>query len=116
MIRKNEKDLKLEPVDLRIDRHILIDSINNNTMDWQINKTIEECVELMDVLIHYKREERANEQVCQEIGDMAIQIGILQHLFSKEMTQKCINRKLISIDNRNQRLINYKHREVGFKP
>lgn len=109
------KDLKLEGVGLKIDSRIIIDSINTNEFNWQLDKTLEECVELADAIIHYKRDERANEQMCMEIGDMFIQIAILEHLFSREMIQKCINRKLISIDKRNKRINDKPLKNVGFQ-
>jgi len=111
-----KEDLKLEGIGLKVDSRIIVDSINTNNFNWQLDKTLEECVELTNAIIHYKREEIANEQMCAEIGDLFVQISILEHLFSREMIQKCINRKLKSIDNRNKRINDKPLKNVGFQP
>lgn len=98
------KELKLAPInELKVNRGILIDSINANKLEWQYKKTYEECIELIDVLIHYEKGTTTPEQVCMEIADVYIQIGILLHLFPAPTIQSFIKRKLVAISNRNER-------------
>lgn len=108
-----EKSLNLQPVDLKVDRRVLIDSFNINGFQWSIDKTVEELIELADALMHFKKNEVANEQVCQEIADVFIQCTILKEVFGSANVQLFMNKKLKSIRNRNDRLAR-KISKVGF--
>ena len=113
-----KENLKLTPIDLKVDGRILTDSFNVNGIEWYINKTIEELIELADALIHYKREKVAPEQVCAEIGDVFIQIAVLNSIFDHSATQQMINDKLLRIAVRTERIkTKYTFKtDVGFKP
>jgi len=115
---KSEKDLKLESISLKTDAQVIIDGINANDFNWQIDKCIEECIELSNALIHHRKQEVNEEQVCQEIADVLVQVDILSHLFSAPLIQKFVNKKLISINNRTERITKRKdfRPRTGFQP
>lgn len=107
-----EKKLELGLVKLKLDGPAIIDSVNINGLEWQLNKSNEELIELADALNHYKRNDAAPEQVCQEIADVFIQLAVLTELFGYPNVQLFINKKLGAITGRNKRL--RKKKKVGF--
>lgn len=113
-----KEQLKLKPIDLKVDGLILSESLNVNGMDFMIEKTVEELFELGDALLHYKRNQVTDAQLSAELGDVFIQIAILNLVFSKPVTQQMINAKLIKIANRNERVKgkNTLNRQIGFTP
>ena len=108
-----DKKLELGLFNLKIDRPAIIDSVNINKMEWQVNKTVEELIELADNLNHFKRNDAATEQVCQELGDVIIQLTILTELFGAQNIQLFIDKRMIGITNRNKRL--KKSKKAGFQ-
>jgi len=110
---KLNKKLAVGPVDLEVDRALLIESMNLNGLEWMMNKTIEELIELMDVLIHHRRQERTNEQVCIELADVFIQIATLVEMFGIKNIQHQIYQKQEGIAKRSAKL-KKKADKVGF--
>ena len=109
----NRKELALEPVSLGIDRSVIIDSINLNNSSWQTDKTIEELVNLQNVLILDKKKQVANEHVCEAVANVYVQLAIYAELYGIPNIQKFINDKLQSIRNRNRRE-KKRSRNIGF--
>jgi NTP pyrophosphatase (non-canonical NTP hydrolase) len=102
------KKLELGLLSLELDRSTIIDSVNINKMNWQLEKTNEELIELADAINHYKRNDAAPEQVCMELGDCLIQLAIMVELFGAQNVQLFINKKMTGIKNRNARIKNKK--------
>jgi NTP pyrophosphatase (non-canonical NTP hydrolase) len=101
---QEKKSLRLEPVNLKVDRRILVDSFNLNGFQWTMQKSVEESIELCDALIHFQKNDITDAEVCQEIADVYIQCAILLETFGSANVQSFINKKLKSIRNRNERL------------
>ena len=113
-----EEALNLIPIKLKVDGDVIIDCINANHFDWLIEKSIEECIELADALIHHKKGDTTEVELAQEIADVFVQIAILENLFSKDLIQKCIKKKLVAIHNRSERITkksSFKGK-IGFVP
>lgn len=112
-----KEQLRLKPIDLKVDGLVLKDCVNVNDMRWHLDKTVEELIELADSIIHYKRDKVAEEQLCAEIGDVFIQIAILAKMFNVDIIQQMVNSKLVKIAIRSQK-IKTKHTfggKAGFK-
>lgn len=107
------KQLHLERTNLQLSRRIIIDSINNNKLNWQQQKTIEKCIQLSDAMLQAQKSTVANEQICRAIADMEIQIQLLSEIYGASNIQLFINDRLIKIDNRNKRL-GKRVKKVGF--
>ena len=101
---EQNKKLAIGPIDLKVDRALLIESVNLNDFKWQIEKTVEELIEAADALNHYKRNDAAPEQVCLELADVTIQLAIMVELFGSANIQHFIYNKQKAISNRNKRL------------
>ena len=111
------KKLELTPISLKADGGILIDSINANDIDWQLLKTVEECGELIDAIMKHRNGKNLSAHVAAEVGDVFLQVGIMQHIYSAPVIQKFINQKLLKVDSKNSRLGIKKNRfnNIGFK-
>jgi len=109
-----EKKLELGLFKLRLDRSTIIDSVNVNSLEWQLSKTVEELIELADAINHYKRNDAVPEQVCQEIADVIIQCAIATEIFGSANVQLFIEKKMLAIKGRNKRLAK-KLIRVGFQ-
>jgi NTP pyrophosphatase (non-canonical NTP hydrolase) len=105
--------LGIEPVNLKVNRQVLVDSLNINGFQWQIEKSLEEMVELQDILFKFKKNEAANEQVVGEIADAFLQIVILSEMFGLSNVQLFIERKLKAINKRNK-VMGRRKAKVGF--
>lgn len=108
-----KKELHLERANLQLNRSIIVDSINNNTLQWQQQKTIEKCIQLSDAMLQAQKNTVTNEHICRTIADMEIQIQLLTELYGASNIQLFINDRLIKISNRNKRL-NKRVKKVGF--
>jgi len=110
-----DADLKLSlgHTNLQLDRRTIIDSINNNSLRWQQQKTIEKCIQLSDMMLQAQKDTVAVEHICRSIADMEIQIQLLTEIYGASNIQLFINDRLNKINNRNKRL-NKKVKKVGF--
>lgn len=102
-----------DPLPLKVEDSILIDSINNNSWEWQIDKSIEEFLNLVQALIEFKKRNNVEEQVAAAIADAFIQMGVLNHMFAHPIAQTFIERRLLSIATRNEKR-NKPKGKVGF--
>jgi hypothetical protein len=111
----------LDPLPIKVEDIILIGSINNNTFDWQVDKTIEELLKLAVALTEYRKNkgipeaEITKEYICPAIGNATIQLGILYKLFPVSIIQSSINGRLASMEAKNRRLNTPKIKNIGFK-
>jgi NTP pyrophosphatase (non-canonical NTP hydrolase) len=64
----------------------------------QYDQTVEECAELIAALKHYKRDKIGQEQVIDELADVALMVGQLSFMFGEERVQKAIETKLIKLE------------------
>jgi hypothetical protein len=113
MVNGEKEPISNKP--LSVDRSIIIDSVNNNDISWNLQKSIEEAISLADVLLKAKKNVVANEQICAAIADEQIQIAILSELYGASNIQFFINDRLTKIKARNKRLEKEKNRrKVGF--
>ena len=111
--QEKKATLSLGKSRLEIDRDVIIESINNNKLNWQLQKSVEECVQLSGVLLKAKKNVVANEHICQAIADTFIQITILEEMYGASNIQLFINDRLSKIKNRNKKL-RHTVRKVGF--
>lgn len=87
---------------------ILTDTIYTYGEDSQIWMAIEEMSELSNALAKYRRNRVTNEDVCEEIADVAIMIIQLSKIFGPDDVSDYFERKLDRLD---KRLTKYKNSE-----
>lgn len=87
---------------------ILTDTIYTYGEDSQIWMAIEEMSELSNALAKYRRGRATNEDVCEEIADVAIMIIQLSKIFGPDDVSDFFERKLDRLD---KRLTKYKNSE-----
>jgi hypothetical protein len=109
-----KKDLKLIPIGLKADGEAIKKSINVNSFEWQLDKTMEACIGMADAIIQHRKNNVVNEQLAQANAKLFIQVAIMEHLFGKEITQQFIDTDLVAIANRAERILSKKSRKVGF--
>ena len=73
--------------------------INTNSHDYNLRKTVEELLELAEVLIKKVNKkggpkELLDEKVIEEIGDVSIRIEVLKEIFGQKAVQDRITYKL----------------------
>lgn len=91
---------------------ILTDTIYTYGEDSQIWMAIEEMSELSNALAKYRRNRVTNEDVCEEIADVAIMIIQLSKIFGPDDVSDFFERKLDRLD---KRLTKYRNSEVREK-
>ena len=87
---------------------ILTDAIYTYGEDSQIWMAIEEMSELSNALAKYRRGRVTNEDVCEEIADVAIMIIQLSKIFGSDDVSNYFESKL---DRLNKQLAKYEHNE-----
>lgn len=105
--------LNLSRIPLEIDKGIIIESINTNSLNWNLQKTVEESIGLADTLLKAEKNVVANEHVCKDIADLFIQVSILVEIYGAPNIQIFINDRLSKIRNRNKHL-SKSYKRVGF--
>lgn len=91
---------------------ILTDVIYTYGEDSQIWMAIEEMSELSNALAKYRRGRVTNEDVCEEIADVAIMIIQLSKIFGPDDVSDYFESKLDRLD---KRLAKYRNSEVRKK-
>lgn len=91
---------------------ILTDTIYIYGEDSQIWMAIEEMSELSNALAKYRRNRVTNEDVCEEIADVAIMIIQLSKIFGPDNVSDYFESKLDRLD---KRLAKYRNSEVREK-
>lgn len=75
--------------------------VENNTIQFNILKAIEECQELGLILTQYltKPHKVLEDNITDEIGDVIVRIKVLKQMFPKGKIKKRVNDKLLMIYN-----------------
>ena len=105
--------LGTEPIGLKLSRPVIIDSVNLNEFKWQMDKTIEEMTMLQNSLLQYKKNNITNEQMCESIGNLFVQVAVLTEIFGSANVQIFVERRLQAMKNRHRRL-KRKPKSIGF--
>jgi len=104
--------LGIEAVNLKVNRSIIIDSVNNNSFEWQVAKSVEELADLQVNLLRFRNNSAANEHVCKEIAHAYIQLAILTEMFGVANIQLFIEERLDHMNSKNKKL--RKKGKIGF--
>ena len=89
-----------------MEKHEIVEEylLNVNKIDYNIDKTIEEAVEVADVLLKYKNKEGdkkpTREQIAAEIADLAIRMLIVvENLDLEELVTQAFDAKMDKLFN-----------------
>lgn len=89
-----------------MEKHEIVEEylLNVNKIDYNIDKTIEEAVEVADVLLKYKNKEGdkkpTREQIAAEIADLAIRMHIVvENLDLEELVTQAFDAKMDKLLN-----------------
>jgi len=64
----------------------------------QYDQAAEECAELIAVLMHYRREKVAEQQVIDELADVILMTGQLKWMFGAQRVEDAVKRKRAKLD------------------